>query len=74
MTTGAIMRGNAMPLALTAVISLSAANRLNACSVATSTAIGSVMAMVNGSDSTTNSKITSGGSPLPTSCGNCLAM
>ena len=62
-----MIRGNASPLALHAVISLSDARRLNAWSVATSTAIGSVIAIVNGSESAMNSAITVHGSPLPTS-------
>ena len=53
------------PLALKAVISCSAAMRPNAWSVATSTAMGSVMAIVNGSDSTKNCAMAVQGSPLP---------
>ena len=62
------------PLAFSAVISFSAASRLNAYSVATSTAIGSVSATVSGTDSTKNSAITSVGKPLPTSSPKCFPM
>ncbi len=49
-----------------AVISFSAASWLNVYSTATSTAIGSVIAMMNGSDSTNTSATTCHGNPLPT--------
>ena len=74
MITGTMSRCSAIPLALNAVISFSDAIRLNACSVDTSTAIGSVIATVNGTESSMNSVMTSHGSPLPTSWPNCLAM
>lgn len=62
------------PLALNAVISFSDAKRENACSVATSTAMGSVIASVNGTERSMNSAITDQGSPLPTSSPNRRAM
>ena len=74
MITGTISRCSAIPLALNAVISFSDAIRLKACSVETSTAIGSVMATVKGTESSMNSAITCHGSPLPTSWPNCFAM
>ena len=61
------------PLALKAVISFSDAKREKACSVATSTAIGNVMATVNGIESIMNSPMTVHGSPLPTRSPNRLA-
>ena len=63
------------PLALSAVISFSAARRLNAYSVRRpGSAIGSVMATVNGIDSMKNSPMTDQPSPLPTRSPNRLAM
>ena len=56
-----------------AVISLSPASRVNTCSTATSTAIGSVTATSNGSDSTKTSMITPVGSPFPSRLESCLA-
>ncbi len=49
-----------------AVISLSPASRLNAYSTATSTAIGSVIARMNGMDRAKTSMIVYQGRPLPT--------
>ena len=72
-STGAISDRTRTPLALNAVISCSAAMRPNAYSVATSTAMGRVMAMVNGSDSTKNFPIASQGSPLPARLANWRA-
>ena len=57
-----------------AVISLSAPRWLNVYSTATSTAIGSVTATMNGTDSTKTSKMTTAGRPLPTRLANCLAI
>jgi hypothetical protein len=54
-----------MPLALSAVISLSAASALNANRTATSTAIGSVSASTCGSESVKTSAMTDAGSPFP---------
>ncbi len=56
-----------IPLALSAVISLSAASRLNANSVATSTLMGSVNARMWGSERTNTSAMTDHGSPFPAS-------
>ena len=72
-TTGTMSRRIDMPLALNATISFSDAMRLNACSVDTNTAIGSVIATVNGTDSSRNSAMTCQGSPLPTSSPRRLA-
>ena len=63
-----------MPLARMAVISLSAARWLKAYSTARSTAIGSVMATMNGMLSPNTSAITVQGRPLPTSAPNFLAI
>jgi hypothetical protein len=63
-----------MPPALSAVISFSDAIRLNACSTATSTAMGSVMATVNGIESSMNSVMTCHDSPRPTKSPNLRAM
>ena len=71
--TGTIRRRIDSPLALKAVISFSAAILLNACSVETSTAMGRVIATVNGTESSMNSAMTPGDSPLPTSWPSCLA-
>ena len=73
-STGTSTRVMPTPLALSAVISFSAASRLNAYSVDTSTAIGSVMATVNGTESMKNSPMTPQPSPLPTRSPNRLAM
>jgi len=51
---------------LNAVISFSEARREKAWRVATSTAIGSVIARVKGTDRTRNSAMTFHGSPFPT--------
>ena len=66
-TIGHINRCIERPLALKAVISFSDAKRLKACSVETSTAIGSVIATVNGTESSKNSAITVHGRSFPTS-------
>ncbi len=71
--TGTMRRRALTPLALNAVISFSAARREKACSVATSTAIGSVIASVKGIESERNSAMTVQGSPLPTRSPNRLA-
>ncbi len=72
--TGMSRRLTLTPLALSAVISLSAAIRLKAYSTATSTDIGIVIASVNGTDRPKNSAMTLAGSPLPTRLPNCLEM
>ena len=64
-TTGAMRVRTRTPLALKAVISCSAAIRPKTNSVATSTAMGMVMAMVKGRESTKNSPTAPQGSPLP---------
>ena len=63
--SGIDRRARFTPLALSAVISLSAASALKAKSTATSTAMGSVSASTWGSDSMKTSAITEPGSPLP---------
>ena len=73
-STGAMIRPIDTPLALSAVISLSDASRLKAYNTATSTAMGSVMATVNGMASRKNSAITDEGRPLPTRSPKRLAM
>ena len=73
-STGATTRARLMPPAFIAVISLSAPRRVKVWSTATSTAIGSVIATMNGIDSTNTSKITLHGRPLPTRLPNCLAI
>ena len=72
--TGRTSRCMLTPLALNAVISFSAANREKVCSVETNTAIGIVIARVNGTDRSRNSTITVHGRPFPTSSPNRLAM
>src|SRR2546425_5467291 len=70
---GAASRMTLTPPACSAVISLSPASRVNTCSTATSTAIGSVTATMNGSDSRNTSAITPAGSPFPSRPESCLA-
>ena len=72
-STGATRRCIDTPLALYAVISFSDASRLNACSVATRMAMGSVIATVNGTESAKNSAMTVQCSPFPTRSPNFLA-
>src|ERR1051325_1117223 len=57
-SAGAIRRPTLTPPACSAVISLSAASRVNTCSTATSTAIGRVTATMNGTDRRNTSTIT----------------
>ncbi len=73
-STGAMTRPTLMPPACMAVISLSAASRVNTCSTATSTAIGSVTATMKGTDSTNTSMMTPVGSPLPSRPDSCFAI
>src|SRR5213083_2639887 len=72
-STGATTRATLTPPACSAVISLSPASRVNTCSTATSTAIGSVTATMNGSESRNTSAITPAGSPFPSRPESCLA-
>src|SRR5687768_11845296 len=73
-STGARTVRIPIPLAFIAVISFSAARRLKAYRTATSTAMGSVIATVNGTESIMNSAMTLASSPFPTSSPNFLAM
>src|SRR5712691_9612629 len=72
-STGAASRMTLTPPACSAVISLSPASRVNTCSTATKTAIGSVTATMNGSESTNTSMMTPVGNPFPSRPESCLA-